>query len=389
MKEYNGRIRIIDVQDHATRAWTTRASFAARHTTAERQPTALTRYEERALLRTKIEHQAYDRYYVTVDLAADLELQHDVPRPGADETLETYIEERDTFLEILVNELTSRREKPLIEERLRQIAGLKLTIDDYAAGGLTVPVPTFPVPTTLAEAIAVYEAWKQVFNMVKAEVERRARERELEEERLDIFLARLESLRYRAPEEAEAFAMGFETFVANDVLPLRELERARHRVEDLAFQSRKVIADHIYARRVEQTRRREEAERYQAIRDWARHETERRMSERMPFITDLRYRDDEGEFIYSSPAQRQAHLEMNVSPHHQGVPWIRMSQKKRRRSSNTRHYMRWVGKRIGIRRCFRTSQHIPRLLELGYTMEERSIDLRREWRREHRELTKK
>ena len=66
-----------------------------------------------------------------------------------------------------------------------------------------------------------------------------------------------------------------------------------------------------------------------------------------------------------------------------------MSQKKRRRSSNTRHYMRWVGKRIGIRRCFRTSQHIPRLLELGYTMEERSIDLRREWRREHRELTKK
>lgn len=324
-----------------------------------------------------------------MDLAAELGLEHIVPRPGADEMLETYIEERDTLLEILVNELTSRREKPLIEERLRQIAGLKLTIDDYAAGGLTVPVPTFPVPTTLAEAIALQEAWRQVFSTVKAEAERRAREREFEEARLDTFLAQLTSLRYRAPEEVEASATRFEAFVVNGILPLRELERDRHRVDELAFQARKVITDRIYAHRVEETRRREEAERYQAIRDWARHETERMMSERVPFITDLRCRDDEGELIYSSPAQRQARIEMNVSPHHQGVPWIRMAQKKRRRSSSTRHYMRWVGKRIGIRSYHRTSQHIPRLLELGYTMDGRFIDLRREWRREHRELTKK
>lgn len=389
MNEEHNRVRIVEVEAHATRAWTTRASFAARYTTAGRQSTALTRFEERALLRTKIEHEAHDRYYTVVDLVAELGLTHTPARPGADETLAAYIEECDALLEGLAAELTSRREKPLIEERIRQIGGLRLTIDGYAAGGLTVPVPTFPIPTTLAEAIAVHEAWKQVFNTVEAEVERRTRERELEEAHLDAFLTQLKNLRYCAVEEVEVFATRFEAFVANGVLPLRELERARHSVEELAHQARKVIADRIYARRVEETRRRVEAERRQAIRDRARCDGERLMNEREPLIIDLRCRDEDGGFIYSSPAQRQARLEMNVSPHHQGVPWIRMSQKKRRRSSNTRHYMRWVGKRIGIRRCFRTSQHIPRLLELGYTMEGRSIDLRRQWRREHRELTKK
>lgn len=382
-EQKNNRIKIVDVQDHATRAWTTRASFAARYATAGRQTTALTRYEERALLRSELEHRAYDRYYAIVDLTAELGLAHVPTRPSTEETLEDYIEVSDALLEMLSHELTARREVPLRDERIRQIEALKATIEGYAQGGLTIPLPTFPPATTLAEAIALHDIWKQVFSEVKAENERRMRGRELEQERLYVFLQDLRHTGYSDLQQVEASAVGFEAFVTNGVLTPHELERARTSVETLLFQARKTISDRIYWRNQEKTRREKEAAHYQALRDSARRQAEAMMSERVPLIIDLRCRDEEGEFIYRCPAQCQARLEMKVSPHHQGVPWIRMAQKKRRSPCSSRHYGNYLFKRLVWTEVVPSSK--KKLSEL-LTNWRRPLDLRSLWRREQRKL---
>lgn len=161
----NNEIETTSIDNNETaprpaRGWHTRAGFADRaRENAERRAKAAhaewQRNEERKLLRTKIEHDAQDRYDMIVILCTELNIDYTPPRPGADETLPQYIEDRDAFLELLARELTDRREKMReVTETLSKIQ--EDTTLDQTTGELTA-LPTEPEKdlstTTIKETI--------------------------------------------------------------------------------------------------------------------------------------------------------------------------------------------------------------------------------------------
>ncbi len=403
--EKNNRTKMIDVQDQTTGAWTTRASFAARHgTTAERR-TILERLEEREQRRaSKLADQAYDRYHVLVFLAKLLDAPSTlIERPSDSEDLEGYIARCDDLIETLAGEFALRQEEVIRDRILVEIDSLRSNVEEYVREGVVVPLPDLPVPSTLAEALTVRSAWRQAFNEVKAEATWRASERPYEEARLESFLQELALIGVREPERAEEFAAdGFALFRAREILLRRDLEQAALRVKDLVFQAKREVAERIYRRNREIAEDREELERRREIEERARQESTSRQLE--PLIGFLRFMAREWEEELppltmprkrpvrrlpngcwqrdpppSRPTpffwpylprcrryeERLEHLARRPFPHHQGLPKLAIAARKRKG-------------------CHSDSQHYMKRLARGWAQE---IDPRSEWRREYRELT--
>lgn len=401
--EKHNRTKMIEIQDQAARTWTTNAGFAARHATAARQTQILERLEEKERRRaSKLADQAYDRYHAVVYLAAELDApQTLIERPTDGEDLEGYITRCDDLLETLAAEFATRQEAVIRDRIMLEVDSLRLNVEEHVREGVVMPPPDFFVPSTLAEALTLRAAWRQVLNEVKAEAEWRAGERSYEQVRLRTFLCDLRKVRSREPERTEEFALGFDLFRAREILTRREIEEAATRVADLVYQAKHDVADRIQRRNQRIAEDREELERRRGIEQRARRESTSRQfkpligylrfmgrewEEELPPLTVPRKRpferhSDGRRHRVKPPSQptpffwppvprckryeeRLEWLAYRPTPTHQGLPKLAVAARKRKAChSDSRHYMRRIAR--------------------GWAQE---LDPRRQWRREHRKL---
>ncbi len=289
-QEKNQRTKYIDITANTplpARGWQTQYGLAARaRETAVRQATVasatMTRYEERKLLRTELEHAAYDRYYATVDLAAELELDYTPPRPGADDTLSEYTEARDTFLEMLANELTTRRETIVGQEIVVNTMTLQTKIATYENCGAKVELPTKEAPNTFAEIVGWHNAWKQAFELAQIEYRRIQLARQEEWAYVHAHMRDMQSLHsaWRAPELREEL----EAIIARGVLSREDLRSIERDVSSLEY----IYRQHQRDEARKQAAIRAEFDGYARMREASRQQEIAFRKAHPPLITALR-----------------------------------------------------------------------------------------------------
>lgn len=248
----------------------------------------------------------------------------------------------------------------LRQEVTERMAALQTSLGKVRKEGFVIALPELRLPTNPIETIALLATWQQVVDQALED------SRLAKTWRVNLYqlLTELDDMCRECPEDVEARASEIEDFLADPRTPslvaptfiqwcggylafLRtvarnELDRRRHHAQRVYWSEAM------------------EVEYRQEMRDRARRDTEAVMNARVPFVTDLRL-GKRGRECYER-IDRKVTRSLREQG---GIPKIRASTRQ-------------LYPRLGDVKHYRNHLKAER---------SRTPDLRRQWRREHRELT--